>query len=100
VYATVIAKGVTDFANNCEQLKYGLHWDAVTSRWARELANEVGSLDVTKKATYANISQFFNLFCSNSPRKVTTFSSFFQISGNIFLSKPPKVVQNKIISDS
>ena len=32
VYETVIAKGVTDFANNCEQLKYGLHLDAVTSR--------------------------------------------------------------------
>ena len=48
MYATVIAKGVTDFANNCELLKYGLHWDAVTSRWARELANEVGALDVTK----------------------------------------------------
>ena len=32
VYATVIAKGVTDFANNCEQLKYGLHLDAVTPR--------------------------------------------------------------------
>ena len=29
-------------------LKYGLHWDAVTSRWARELANEVGVLEGTK----------------------------------------------------
>ena len=48
MYATVIAKGVTDFANNCELLKYGLHLDAVTSRWAREYANEVGALDVTK----------------------------------------------------
>ena len=48
MYATVIAKGVTDFANNCELLKYGLHLDAVISRWARELANEVGALDVTK----------------------------------------------------
>lgn len=36
MYATVIAKGVTDLANNCELLKYGLHLDAVTSRWARE----------------------------------------------------------------
>jgi hypothetical protein len=31
-------------------LKYGLHWDAVISRWAREHANEVGALDVTKKS--------------------------------------------------
>ena len=52
MYAIVIAKGVTDFANNCELLKYGLHLDAVISRWARELANEVGALDVTKKGTY------------------------------------------------
>ena len=29
-------------------LKYGLHWDAVISRWARELANEVGVLEITK----------------------------------------------------
>ena len=29
-------------------LEYGLHLDTVTSRWARELANEVGALDVTK----------------------------------------------------
>ena len=32
MYATIIAKGVTDFANNCELLKYGLHWDTVTPR--------------------------------------------------------------------
>ena len=31
-------------------LKYGLHWDAVISRWACEHANEVGALDVTKKS--------------------------------------------------
>ena len=30
-------------------LKYGLHWEAVISRWAREHANEVGALEVTKK---------------------------------------------------
>ena len=42
--------------------KYGLHWDAVISRGAREHANEVGALDVTKKATYANISQFLFTF--------------------------------------
>ena len=36
MHAIVIAKGVTDFANDCEPLKYGLHWDAVISRWARE----------------------------------------------------------------
>ena len=77
MYATVIAKGVTDFANNYEQLKYGLHldavtprrdpqsgrchrsykihlstkyglhWDAVISRCAREHANEVGTLEGT-----------------------------------------------------
>ena len=29
-------------------LKYGLHLDAVISRWASELANEVGAPDVTK----------------------------------------------------
>jgi hypothetical protein len=40
MHAIVIAKGVTDFANNSELLKYGLHWDAVISRWARELAND------------------------------------------------------------
>lgn len=43
-------------------LKYGLHWDAVISRWAREHANEVGALDVLKKAIYTNISQFFSAF--------------------------------------
>ena len=48
MYATVIAKGVTDLANNSELLKYGLHLDAVISRWARELANEVGALEGTK----------------------------------------------------
>ena len=31
-------------------LKYGLHLDAVISRWAREHANEVGALDVIKKS--------------------------------------------------
>ena len=63
MYATVIAKGVTDLANDSELLKYGLHWDAVISRWARELANEVGALDVTKKkAIYINISQFLFTF--------------------------------------
>ena len=62
MYAKVITKGVTDFANNCELLKYGLHWDAVISRWAREHANEVGTLDVTKKAIYTNISQFLFTF--------------------------------------
>ena len=43
-------------------LKYGVHWDAVISRWAREHANEVGALDVTKKAIYTNISQFLFTF--------------------------------------
>ena len=63
MYATVIAKGVTDFANNCELLKYGLHWDAVISRWARELANEVGApRRYKKKAIYTNISQFLFTF--------------------------------------
>ena len=62
MYAKVIAKGVTDFVNDCELLEYGLHLDAVISRWARELANEVGALDVTKKAIYANISQFLFTF--------------------------------------
>ena len=43
--------------------KYGLHWDAVISRCAREHANEVGALDVTKKkTTYTNISQFLFTF--------------------------------------
>ena len=49
MYATVIAKGVTDFANNSELLKYGLHWDAVISRWANEFTNEVGVLEVLQK---------------------------------------------------
>ena len=41
-------------------LKYGLHWDAVISRWARELANEVGALDVTKKSDiYKYIANFY-----------------------------------------
>lgn len=31
VYATVIAKGVTDLANNCELLEYGLHWECSNS---------------------------------------------------------------------
>ena len=65
MYATVIAKGVTDFANNCELLKYGLHWDAVISRWAREHANEVGALDVIKKS--ASDAAVWTAFgCSNS----------------------------------
>ena len=51
------------FKNLRATLKYGLHWDAVISRWAREHANEVGALDVTKKiATYTNISQFLFTF--------------------------------------
>ena len=94
MYATVIAKGVTDFANNCEQLKYGLHLDAVTprrgpqsgrchrsykihlstkyelhlaaviSRWARELANEVGALDVTKKSDICKYIAVLSIFIS------------------------------------
>ena len=67
MYATVIAKGVTDFANNCELLKYGLHWDAVISRWARELANEVGALDVTKKKRYIQIYRSFYLLFIKFP---------------------------------
>ena len=59
MYATVITKGVTDFANNCEQLKYELHWDAVISRWAREFANEVGALDGTKKKRYMQEKSHF-----------------------------------------
>ena len=63
MYAKVIAKGVTDFVNDCELLEYGLHLDAVISRWARKHANEVGAPDVTKKkAIYANISQFLFTF--------------------------------------
>lgn len=59
MYAIVIAKGVTDFANNCEQLKYGLHLDAVISRWAREHANEVGALEVTKIKRYIQEKSHF-----------------------------------------
>ena len=48
--------------NNYEQLlKYGLRWDAVTSRWAREHANEVGALDVTKKKLCIQIYRSFYL---------------------------------------
>ena len=36
------------FQKSASVLEYGLHLDTVTSRWARELANEVGALDVTK----------------------------------------------------
>ena len=44
-----IQKAKPYLSKKCEQLlKYGLHWDAVTSRWARELANEVGVLEITK----------------------------------------------------
>ena len=44
-----IQKAKPYFSKKYEQLlKYGLHLDAVTSRWAREHANEVGALDVTK----------------------------------------------------
>ena len=68
MYAIVIAKGITDFANNCELLKYGLHWDAVSSRWAREHANEVGALDVTKIAIYT--------------RKITFSCDFSCLEGN------------------
>jgi hypothetical protein len=59
--------------------------DAVTSRWARELANEVGALDVTKKAIYANISQFlftfhqipFNFLCPQNYYISSTPPTFF-----------------------
>ena len=48
-----IQKAKPYFSKKYEQLlKYGLHLDAVTSRWAREHANEVGALDVTKIAIY------------------------------------------------
>ena len=40
-------------------LKYGLHWEAVISRWARELANEVGALDVTKNCDNIAVFIFF-----------------------------------------
>ena len=43
-------------------LKYGLHWDAVISRWAREHANEVGALDVTKKSDILYIAVFIYFF--------------------------------------
>ena len=44
-----IQKAKPYFSKKYEQLlKYGLHLDAVTSRWAHEHANEVGALDVTK----------------------------------------------------
>ena len=44
-----IQKAKPYFSKKYEQLlKYGLHLDAVTSRRAREHANEVGALDVTK----------------------------------------------------
>ena len=92
MYAIVIAKGVTDLANNCELLKYGLRWDAVTprrgsqsgrchrsyknhssikyglhldaviSRWAREHANEVGALEVTKLRYIQIYRSFYLLF--------------------------------------
>ena len=67
MYATVIAKGVTDFANNCELLKYGLHWDAVISRWARELANEVGAPRRYKKKRYIQIYRSFYLLFIKFP---------------------------------
>ena len=74
MYATVIAKGVTDFANNCELLKYGLHWDAVISRWAREHANEVGALDVTKNSDiYKYIAVFYLLFPFRVPTECCPF---------------------------
>ena len=41
-------------------IKYGLHWDAVTSRWAREHANEVGALDVTKKLRNIAVFIYFS----------------------------------------
>ena len=47
-----IQKAKPYFSKKCELLKYGMHWDAVISRRARELANEVGALDVTKKKRY------------------------------------------------
>ena len=88
MYATVIAKGVTDFANNCELLKYGLHWDAVISRWARELANEVGALDVTKKLRHMQIYRSFSIYAAQIhsaklqlfPELSKLFGSFFEIS--------------------
>ena len=96
MYAIVIAKSVTDLANNCELLKYGLHldaetprrgpqsgrchrsykihssikyglhWDAVISRWAREHANEVGALDGTKKSDICEYIADFIYFSLNS----------------------------------
>ena len=47
-------------------LKYGLHWDAVISRWAHEHANEVGALDVTKKSDIHKYIAVFIYFSSNS----------------------------------
>ena len=46
--------------------KYGLHWDAVISRWAREHANEVGALDVTKKSDICKYIAVFIYFSSIS----------------------------------
>ena len=94
VYATVIAKGVTDFANNCEQLKYGLHLDAVISRWACEHANEVGALDVTKKKRYIQIyRKFYSLFINLlfPAHKITTFPPSLQLFSQKKLStaSPP-----------
>ena len=58
-----IQKAKPYFSKKYEQLlKYGLHLDAVTSRWAREYANEVGALNVTKTAIYAIYRSFYLLF--------------------------------------
>ena len=67
MYATVIAKGVTDFANNCELLKYGLHLDAVISRWARDaLRTRSVPSTLQKKKRYIQIyRKFYFLFINN-----------------------------------
>ena len=64
-----IQKAKPYFSKNYEQLlKYGLHWDAVILRWAREHANEVGALDGTKKSDIYKYIALFIYFSSNPLR--------------------------------
>jgi hypothetical protein len=58
--------GVLEVTKFTHTLSMDCIWDAVTPRWAREHANEVGALDGTKKSDIYKYIADFIYFSSNS----------------------------------
>ena len=76
-----IQKAKPYFSKKCEQLlKYGLHWDAVISRWAREHANEVGALEVLQMPLKYYKKCAFSMHFVFNPRKFSDFMGLFLLN--------------------